>query len=1216
MIKSGDSMKHAKSNRLTRLSRSILLAAVVTLAGTANAEIPIAESPLATSTSVEPNVMFIIDDSGSMHWEHMPDGTLVPPGGVAVRYMFPRRDGIYLFNGDGDFTECESPNAIYSNTIPRFDADNDQAAFYRSPPNPFTQPRQNNAVYYNPANTYPPWRNADGSSFPDAPPTAAPNLPTDPDMGTRNLVADLNERARWINNDGTETCENNTYYPATYFYPNQLIPPGSERDADLYDRIEIRPGNAPFAGHGRDNRTDCGAGNSCTYAEEVQNFANWYSYYRSRNLAARGGLGVALVEQPNTMRVGYGTLNKGNSRVDGEPTRSILLGVRKFEGTDKAEFYEQLYNRPNPQAGTPLRLAMARTGAYFQRSDNRGPWGRTPGSDDSTPQLECRKSFNILMTDGFRNGGSPDPAFGNEDGENGPLHTDPEGNEGQYIFSAPFTDGNTNSLADAAMAFYKNDLRPNMANRVASSQRNPAFWQHLVTYGVGFGVQGNINPDDAFDAIETGATINWGDPDNDSAARIDDLLHAGVNTRGGFFSASDPASFAREFDLILQDIIARSRSTSSLSTASTRLTTESLVFEGSFDSNDWSGNLTARNLDGTLEWRASESLPAPTARNIFTINNDGTGGLVFNASNVGTLSSVLLDLQAALLNIHSAQLILFGGTFSPQDLLAHVVNYVRGDVSQELRSGGYMRNRVSLLGDVVNSQPEFYGIRNEGWQRLDEDYDSFLDDEKTTNPRMVYVAGNDGMLHGYFAGRDGGGFQGGQELFAYVPKSIISKLPQLTDQNYAHTYYVDATPRLADARGSGGWTTVLVGSTGAGARSVFALDVGNPDSFNASDVLWELSDADDPDLGHVLNQSVITRINDGRWVAIFGNGYNSVDEDGVLFVVDLFSGEIIRKLETGFGDTVNPAGLGAPRVEMDPDTGLFAANVYVGDLQGNLWKFDVSATSPNSWSSAFGTNANPVPLFTAEGPNGNVQPITAAPTIARTPQGGVYVYFGTGRFFAVGDNLVDANSTAIESFYTVFDDGTDEGLERDDLVDIDITGEFVQDGSRVRTFANETVAIDSNIRGYRIDLEVDDTVTGERIISTPRVTLGVLIFASFEPSQDACIPGGTPRLYVLSAIDGSGNLSPSNDCLNCGSIELDPGGPVDPPIVIAQPPAIDPDDPCFDNPGAAGCEDFNPNPTDPFGSSRIVFIDPITGERTGIGVIRDGRVAWGQKIEY
>ena len=72
-----------------------------------------------------------------------------------------------------------------------------------------------------------------------------------------------------------------------------------------------------------------------------------------------------------------------------------------------------------------------------------------------------------------------------------------------------------------------------------------------------------------------------------------------------------------------------------------------------------------------------------------------------------------------------------------------------------------MRAREKLLGDIVNSQPEFYGTRNEGWQRLDDTYDNFVDNIKASQPRMVYVGGNDGMLHAFYANRSGGGFSGG-----------------------------------------------------------------------------------------------------------------------------------------------------------------------------------------------------------------------------------------------------------------------------------------------------------------------------------------------------------------------------------------------------------------------------------------------------------------------
>src|SRR5690606_11686727 len=122
---------------------------------------------------------------------------------------------------------------------------------------------------------------------------------------------------------------------------------------------------------------------------------------------------------------------------------------------------------------------------------------------------------------------------------------------------------------------------PNIVAPVTkSSPTNPAFWQHMTTFGVGLGVYGTINPDDAFAAIGSGATITWPNPNEPDAncsgtecdARVDDLLHAAVNSRGGFFSASDPTEFAEQLSSQLRSIMGETRSSSSsIAANSTRL---------------------------------------------------------------------------------------------------------------------------------------------------------------------------------------------------------------------------------------------------------------------------------------------------------------------------------------------------------------------------------------------------------------------------------------------------------------------------------------------------------------------------------------------------------------------------------------------------------------------------------------------------------------------
>src|SRR5690606_35290144 len=132
-------------------------------------------------------------------------------------------------------------------------------------------------------------------------------------------------------------------------------------------------------------------------------------------------------------------------------------------------------------------------------------------------------------------------------------------------------------------------------------------------------------------------------------------------------------------------------------------------------------------------------------------------------------------------------------------------------------------------------------------------------EDKADNDPVVYVGANDGMLHAF----DGAETGGGDELFAFIPASSRSKLFELANPNYSHRYYVDGAIRVSDVAtsASGGWKSVLVGTSGAGGATVFGLDVTDPDDFGADDVLWEIDGGDDEDLGSVLGSPVIAAVN-------------------------------------------------------------------------------------------------------------------------------------------------------------------------------------------------------------------------------------------------------------------------------------------------------------------------------------------------------------------
>src|SRR5690606_38982071 len=222
-----------------------------------------------------------------------------------------------------------------------------------------------------------------------------------------------------------------------------------------------------------------------------------------------------------------------------------------------------------------------------------------------------------------------------------------------------------------------------------------------------------------------------------------------------------------------------------------------------------------------------------------------------------------------------------------------------------------------------------------------------------------------------------------------------------------HRYYVDGSPTVADAYIGERWRTLLVGGLNKGGQSVYALDVTEPQNFaeNAADdiVLWEFTD---PDLGYSFSQPAIVRLQDGTWAAVFGNGYNNTEEDddpsatgnAVLFVVDLASGALIRKLDTGVGMAGDPSGDDRPNglatVAPVDDTGNRRIDfIYAGDLFGNLWRFDLRQAAPASWSLRrlfLACSSHPCD-------DADRQPITSRPSVVRHPTGrGRIVLFGTG----------------------------------------------------------------------------------------------------------------------------------------------------------------------------------------------------------------------------
>ncbi|WP_445359397.1 pilus assembly protein [Microbulbifer sp. ANSA005] len=1090
-------------------SASTITAAFLSLGISHSAvSIDFSQQPLFLSTSVDPNIMFILDDSGSMQFEVTPseitDYFYVPVhrrgrtynDSYPVRYTFPQTEA-GSSNSAVRLTPCPYNSSSTSGcdywngsndkqTIAKFDSDNKWAAYYRS--------SYNNKSYYDPTILYLPWAEEDenGNEFSDANPQKAYHNPYDTSKGWRNLTVNNTQSANcWIKNSATKGSSNSssnlcesgdlTFYPATYFNYKGTVSSDVYLSSS-YDRIQIKNDGSTYAGGSA--RTDCADSSACTYAEEIQNFANWYSYHRSRVLMSRAGIGHAFSAQGEGLRVGFGTLNTGSKTIDGYSTDVVLEGVRTFKDTDRENFFERLYGTTIPSEGTPLLNALEAAGKYYSRTDSRGPWSSTPGESGSTSSdIACRSSYTILMTDGYGNDYGSDEVsyYGNVDG----------------AYGAPFSDSYANTLADIAMHYWKTDLNTNLSNSVnqAEGSIDTATWQHMVTFGVALGVTGNVDPTTAFNAIDTSTAISWGDPDpsytdsNINANKLDDLLHASLNSRGGFYSASDSKTFADQLTAVLSNISGRAGSSSAVAANSTRLGTDTLVFQALFDSNDWSGEVKAFAMDtdgdlsDTPKWSTSSSGKIPTSgRTILTY--DGSDTVSFTWNN-------LTDKQKSALI----------GTDS-DSVGEERLEWLWG------KSISGMRSRTYLLGDVVNSSPALADNKDMYYSSLPtylggDKYASYLSDTKEARSKeILYVSANDGMLHGLNSAT-------GVEEFAYIPSGAYEKLADLTETDYGtesnpHEYIVDGPLYVSDAYfkkgASESWRNILVGTYGAGSEGLFVLDVTNPSS---PEVLFELDSSDDDSIGNIIGQPLIAPTPAG-WKLIFGNGYNSDNDAASLVIVDLADPSDIEVLEAG-SSTNN--GLAGP--SLLPDIYGIVRAAYAGDIYGNMWKFDLSSESESSWKVAFGSDSSPEPLFTANDINGRPQPITAAPVLGANSKvdNAIMVYFGTGSYLSSAD---DGEGDVVHTFYGIVDNDTNiTSTDRSELFEKTISE---SSGSRTINGDSDTSWWDTK-KGWYLDFGAVSgstvNVTGERIISKPLLIRDRLIFPTLTPSKDPCAYGAT-----------------------------------------------------------------------------------------------------------
>jgi type IV pilus assembly protein PilY1 len=493
------------------------------------------------------------------------------------------------------------------------------------------------------------------------------------------------------------------------------------------------------------------------------------------------------------------------------------------------------------------------------------------------------------------------------------------------------------------------------------------------------------------------------------------------------------------------------------------------------------------------------------------------------------------------------------------------LNYLRGSEADTAAQG--WRVRGGKLGDIINSSAVYVGAPTQ--RTLGTNYSTFYNTNKN-RVRAVYVGANDGMLHAFQAGSintSGNRVAGtGAELFAYIPSFIVPKLYKLAESSYMHESFVDATPTVGEALVGNNWKTVLVSGAGGGGQGVFALDVTNPNAFDASKVLWEFSDADDVDVGNVLGRPQLLKMRTSapdaetptyKWFAVFASGVNSysnengdtrfayggtntnnnnsADNSGnpVLFILDLS-----KPAGTAWQLNINYYKIALPNSDsMAKGMIGFAAKggrngevtqIYAGDLQGNLWKLDFTQVGTGGWNYNTGLVANNgQPIFTATvnvtSSSNTVtrrQPITMEPELAFGPNGSTIVLFGTGKFLEQSD----LSSFTTQSVYALLDDGRNFISGKSALRQLSVNNGVISGDAFVWGFpsaANDT----TTKPGWYFDFP-NSATTGERQISGFALLSGQVFFGSIVPATTTC-ETGSGNVYTVSLPSGSGSVTRS-----------------------------------------------------------------------------------------
>ena len=961
---------------------------------------------------------------------------------------------------------------------------------------------------------------------------------------------------------------------------------------DLDPNFPNRTYYNPSTGYKYASRTDC-PNITCSYVNESLNFARWYSYYRTRIQTMKSAISVAFSAVTDTtpgvgFRVGLST---DLYQFQTGPSTSNALKISDFNAAQKIRFYDLLFSQTTSGA-TPLLNSLDFAGKVFSGT------AKLERSTDPDPITQsCQPNFTFLSTDGMWNGtdtnyldshihnpdklGAADPVTGG-------------------VIQPPYADTantgtSTQDLADVAAYYYQTDIRPSMTNDVPVTMQDPNPKQHMVTFTMGLGVDGNLRFDPNYDTVSgvsdydglVSGTIHWPRPVENTPTTIDDLWHAAVNGHGRYFSAQNPSEVADALTGTISTIAAITGASAAAATSNLQpVAGDNFAYVASFTTQSWSGDLLAKSIDlssGALStsnsWSAATQLQTllgtattgsrtgPGNRNLFTYSSSASscaGGsdnrCPLTWPNVGVLGwqSTYFNPNTGLdLTVCPSPVTTSCTGVSAANLFTYLMG---GDNVYTSASSGIWayRQRLLALGDIIHTQPVFVGAPS--FNYLDSGYKPTFTAAQAARGKTVYVSANDGFLHAFNADT-------GAERWAFLPPEAAARLKNLASTGYGNSHQLlnDGTITAADVYDSeaSAWKTIIVFGLGAGGQAYYALDVTDPD---VPKILWRKASA-----GLSYGNPVIAKLPigtvatdgttslGGKWVALLTSGYNNTDgstlptvANGLLYVVDA------TKANSGVAVdyfTYTAGGLNSNLAKIngtnelnatvpDPTKNNTIRYVYAGDTDGKMWRFDLKNTG-TVLPAAFN-------LINTSAVAGHSQPITTKPELAvvKTSSGTAYqaIFFGTGQFL----QAIDKNDTSVQSVYGIKDTFSNPTTQTTISNDTSLVQQTLcMQGQSLTGTACTGATTDPNSRTVPTALPVDWTVkngwyvdlpeSGERTNVDGKIQQGTFVTPSSVPdtgSTNACVIGGHSWLNLLDINTGASVVNTQSNPTNIASTKF------------------------------------------------------------------------------